>query len=499
MSSVSSEENTMTVIRQEDVPARHFQLNELARQCQDDIQQFQQHGRANSHPLSSMELFQRAILQRDEGAWSYIYDLYRGVVGSWIKMYAGADGIVRCDYEEVATLVNATFARFSCAFSPQHLERCTSVSAILRYLKLCTRSTVFDEIREQFAHRAETSLEALAEAGGLLPGERSAQHNEIEEQIIGRLWAQEMWRAIQEELQDDGDARALLSLLYIEDMRPAQIWHSYPRWFATLDDVIQMQRRIRTRLRKNVYIRSLLTGREANTASTRPTIACSLDPVPSEMRAQARETSPTLALPLPLSAQPEEALTDIASVEMSITLAAHEPAIFSAPASSPIVPQKTQAQPAPTIHYRLQNVFCRKPACRKCRDGIGHGPYWYAYRYAHGHTKTIYLGKAVPNEKAQAPAQRKQAAPRVVPQKHGEATISYHLQRTFCGKERCHKCRDDGEGHGPYWYAYRTDGHGRTRRTYVGKTLPDGVLADGSVVKTGASIPEPLSICAPIS
>ena len=48
--------------------------------------------------------------------------------------------------------------------------------------------------------------------------------------------------------------------------------------------------------------------------------------------------------------------------------------------------------------------------------------------------------------------------------------VTYHQQISYCGKPRCHKCRD-GVGHGPYWYAYTTE-NGRTTRTYIGKNLP---------------------------
>jgi len=49
---------------------------------------------------------------------------------------------------------------------------------------------------------------------------------------------------------------------------------------------------------------------------------------------------------------------------------------------------------------------------------------------------------------------------------------TYQSQRVRCGKENC-KC-SRGELHGPYWYAYWTEG-GKTRSEYVGKKLPRGV------------------------
>lgn len=46
---------------------------------------------------------------------------------------------------------------------------------------------------------------------------------------------------------------------------------------------------------------------------------------------------------------------------------------------------------------------------------------------------------------------------------------TYRLERVRCGKGKC-RCAS-GEPHGPYWYAYWSEG-GRTRSRYVGKKLP---------------------------
>lgn len=52
------------------------------------------------------------------------------------------------------------------------------------------------------------------------------------------------------------------------------------------------------------------------------------------------------------------------------------------------------------------------------------------------------------------------------------AHLTYRLERVRCGKESC-KCVE-GNLHGPYWYAYWSEG-GKTRSRYVGKRLPKGV------------------------
>ncbi|MFL5662321.1 MAG: DUF6788 family protein [Ktedonobacteraceae bacterium] len=48
--------------------------------------------------------------------------------------------------------------------------------------------------------------------------------------------------------------------------------------------------------------------------------------------------------------------------------------------------------------------------------------------------------------------------------------ITYQLQYRKCGKTSCGTCRD-GQGHGPYWYAYWREGS-RLRSGYIGKVHP---------------------------
>lgn len=48
--------------------------------------------------------------------------------------------------------------------------------------------------------------------------------------------------------------------------------------------------------------------------------------------------------------------------------------------------------------YHQQVSYCGKPRCRKCREGTGHGPYWYAYKTVDGRTTRTYIGKNLPPE-----------------------------------------------------------------------------------------------------
>ncbi len=48
------------------------------------------------------------------------------------------------------------------------------------------------------------------------------------------------------------------------------------------------------------------------------------------------------------------------------------------------------------VSYRQQFTRCGKQRCRKCQDGEGHGPYWYAYWSENGHTVSKYIGIRLP-------------------------------------------------------------------------------------------------------
>lgn len=64
------------------------------------------------------------------------------------------------------------------------------------------------------------------------------------------------------------------------------------------------------------------------------------------------------------------------------------------------------------------------------------------------------------------------ATRRQVLEKHTAANKTYQLEGVRCGKKNCH-CAE-GKPHGPYWYAYWTEG-GRTLSQYIGKEPPRGV------------------------
>jgi hypothetical protein len=60
------------------------------------------------------------------------------------------------------------------------------------------------------------------------------------------------------------------------------------------------------------------------------------------------------------------------------------------------------------ITYQWQYRKCGKAACSTCRNGQGHGPYWYAYWREGSRLRSGYVGKKHPMEKQITEPENKQ-------------------------------------------------------------------------------------------
>ncbi len=59
--------------------------------------------------------------------------------------------------------------------------------------------------------------------------------------------------------------------------------------------------------------------------------------------------------------------------------------------------QPPPTEPTPTITYRQELTRCNNERCKKCRESLGHGPYWYAYWREGPKVRKKYLGKTRPD------------------------------------------------------------------------------------------------------
>ncbi|GCE12347.1 RNA polymerase sigma factor [Tengunoibacter tsumagoiensis] len=212
-------------------------VNELARFCSEETAKFLKQSASNDR--FCRELFRRAIIFQDEAAWACLYQQYAPLVLTWIMQHQGSMSIL--GQEGVSSLVNAVFAKFSQALTPQKVENFSTLAALLKYLKMCVHSVVADEVRTRQARHYEETLEGI---------EQEPASDDPAEAVIAHLSAQDLWQAIQEELHSE-DERLLVYLAYVQGMKPGEISMQQQSFFPSVDDVYRIKRNVLERLRRN--------------------------------------------------------------------------------------------------------------------------------------------------------------------------------------------------------------------------------------------------------
>lgn len=123
------------------------------------------------------------------------------------------------------------------------------------------------------------------------------------------------------------------------------------------------------------------------------------------------------------------------------------------------------------VTYRQQFTRCGKQRCRKCREGSGHGPYWYAYWSEKGRTVSKYIGIHLPTDidTGQHPYEEDTPAPTTPPPAPVPASPNPTLRVYLLGQFRIER-QVDGE-----WRSLDSrTWHRRRARALLGCLLSSG-------------------------
>lgn len=216
--------------------------SELATACREQTQRFLRD--KTSDDTYGMELWRRAIEERDELAWEALVAQYRGLVIASIRRHP----LGRLVGDDEDDWVCRIFERFWRAIDANRLSSFNDIAAVMGYLKMCVHSVLTDELRSRRPERnAPLSDAAGARSDGV----------DATDQVIGELVGEQLWRTIQRELQDDAEeCAAYLSL--VRDLKPAEIRAQRPDLFSTTADVYRVKRNIMDRLRRSARIHTYL-------------------------------------------------------------------------------------------------------------------------------------------------------------------------------------------------------------------------------------------------
>ena len=169
-------------------------IGELARRCREETLRFLR-GEPREDAFC-FEIFQRAVVKRDDDAWEAIVTQYRGIVLAYVGQHTAA-ALVR---EPDDYWVNRAFQRFWSAVGPDRFGSFPDLPALLKYLKLCVHSVLLDEVRSRRAGSV-TSLDEVPET--------ARADSDAERSAVGNLSGQQLWDAIAEELKNEAEEKVV--------------------------------------------------------------------------------------------------------------------------------------------------------------------------------------------------------------------------------------------------------------------------------------------------
>ncbi len=187
----------------------------------------------------AMELFRRAVLRQDQGAWAVIHDAYLPLVLGWVTRHPA---LLRCG-EDSRFLANRAFERFWHALRPERLADFPTLPALLKYLKMCAHCAVVDAARSYrpVEVRELERIEVMAEGRGNL---------DRTEALVG---AEQLWAVVLSNVDNPIQERLAWESL-VMGMTPREVLAAHPDEWQSISQVYEAKAALLGRLRTNPNI-----------------------------------------------------------------------------------------------------------------------------------------------------------------------------------------------------------------------------------------------------
>lgn len=196
------------------------------------------HGESNAGRLrelaqnqEGLELFQRAISQCDDEAWSLLIERYQGLVLAWVRNHSRHE--LAYHYHNPDYYAALAFERFWQATARNQSLSFNSLEAALSYLKASLNGAILDTLRTYA--RPEIPL---PEPGSFSPAELASEDSTYE---------QELWDVIKNLLPTAREQRVAY-LLFHCGLKPREIVQFCRDEFPEVREVHRLRRNIVERL-----------------------------------------------------------------------------------------------------------------------------------------------------------------------------------------------------------------------------------------------------------
>lgn len=219
-------------------------LTHIVRRCSEETEKFFQ--RVSYDPRYCFELFRRAIEDRSQRAWDYVYRQYRSIVAGWIKRHESFRG----SGEEVQYFVNRAFEKMWSAMSPEKFGQFPTLKAVLRYLQMCVHSAIIDEVRSSGPATNDVDDDMLSYYDD---GDTSA----AEDEALDKLYQEKVWREVETRLNDEKE-RVVVYGSYVLALKPSRLYEQFSDTFDDVNDVYRVKENVLARFRRDAGLQHIL-------------------------------------------------------------------------------------------------------------------------------------------------------------------------------------------------------------------------------------------------
>ena len=213
----------------EELP-KNMHLSALADRCMSEINNYRR-GEASSDQYC-LEMFRRAMLERDEEALESLVDRFQEFLLAAFRRHPRSEAATHLDSPE--NYVARAFERFWIAAVHNQQLEFTTLAAALRYLRICLNSAILDMLRS-YARTREVPLPEPGFAG--------------EPAVVDPDEESELWEVICTMLPGERERR-LAFLLYQCNLKPREIVRLLPQEFSSVDEIYRLRRNIVDRLER---------------------------------------------------------------------------------------------------------------------------------------------------------------------------------------------------------------------------------------------------------
>ncbi|MEM7035269.1 MAG: sigma-70 family RNA polymerase sigma factor [Chloroflexota bacterium] len=213
-------------------------LSTISRRCGEETDRFLQ--RTAYDPQYCYELFRRAVVDKDQRAWTRLQAQYQRQVLSWINRHSA----FQQTGEDADYFCNGVFTRIWTNLTQEKFGQFPTLSALLKYVQMCVHGEIIDYVRRQNkAPQIEDGLDiSTINVQQMGPN--------TEEAVLDSLQKEQLLRQLYERLRNDKEQQVIYSI-FVLGLKPREIQARHSDMFETVKEVSRTKENIIARLKRD--------------------------------------------------------------------------------------------------------------------------------------------------------------------------------------------------------------------------------------------------------